>query len=102
MDSAEKSKIVVIKGLNPDIQAIDTHFAVCKEILKGYRTRIDFQGYFGVGGDAVVVGHDADVVEENIDELSSLESQNVGKPVSMIEFEMDLEKCTGKCVGLRP
>jgi 1-pyrroline dehydrogenase len=32
----------------------------------------------------------ADVVEANIDELSALESQNVGKPVSIMEFEMDL------------
>ena len=30
------------------------------------------------------------VIEENIDELSSLESQNVGKPMSIMEFEMDL------------
>jgi 1-pyrroline dehydrogenase len=34
----------------------------------------------------------ADVVEENLEELSRIESQNVGKPSSMIEFEMDLTK----------
>ncbi len=32
----------------------------------------------------------ADRVEENIAELSELESLNVGKPISIIEFEMDL------------
>ncbi len=32
----------------------------------------------------------ADVVAENVEELSRLECQNVGKPVSIIEFEMDL------------
>ena len=32
----------------------------------------------------------ADVIEENIDELSTLESENVGKPMSIMEFEMDL------------
>jgi 1-pyrroline dehydrogenase len=32
----------------------------------------------------------ADVIEDNIEELSRLECENVGKPVSMIEFEMDL------------
>ena len=32
----------------------------------------------------------ADVVEENIEELSSLEAENVGKPLSIIDFEMDL------------
>jgi 1-pyrroline dehydrogenase len=32
----------------------------------------------------------ADVVAENIAELSELESRNVGKPLSTIEFEMDL------------
>lgn len=31
----------------------------------------------------------ADIVEENVAELSELECENVGKPVSMIEFEMD-------------
>ena len=32
----------------------------------------------------------ADVIEANIDELSSIESENVGKPTSIMEFEMDL------------
>ncbi len=32
----------------------------------------------------------ADVVQEHIEELSHLECENVGKPVSIIEFEMDL------------
>ena len=32
----------------------------------------------------------ADVIEDNIEELSRLECENVGKPVSIIEFEMDL------------
>ncbi len=32
----------------------------------------------------------ADAVEENLDELSRIECENVGKPVSIIEFEMDL------------
>ncbi len=32
----------------------------------------------------------ADVIEENVAELSRLECENVGKPVSIIEFEMDL------------
>ncbi|HSL56518.1 MAG TPA: gamma-aminobutyraldehyde dehydrogenase [Acidimicrobiales bacterium] len=32
----------------------------------------------------------ADLIEDNVDELSALETQNVGKPVSIIEFEMDL------------
>ena len=32
----------------------------------------------------------ADVVEENIEELSNLEAENVGKPLSIIDFEMDL------------
>ncbi len=32
----------------------------------------------------------ADAVEENIEELSRIECENVGKPVSIIEFEMDL------------
>ncbi len=31
----------------------------------------------------------ADIVEENVEELSQLECVNVGKPVSIIEFEMD-------------
>ncbi len=34
----------------------------------------------------------ADIVEENIDELSELECLNVGKPVGIVEFEMDLTK----------
>lgn len=32
----------------------------------------------------------ADRIEENIDELSLIECENVGKPVSIVEFEMDL------------
>lgn len=32
----------------------------------------------------------ADVIEENLDELKALEMRNVGKPVSIIEFEFDL------------
>lgn len=32
----------------------------------------------------------ADVITENIDELSRIECENVGKPVSIVEFEMDL------------
>ncbi len=32
----------------------------------------------------------ADRIEENIDELSRIECENVGKPVSIVEFEMDL------------
>ena len=32
----------------------------------------------------------ADIVEENIEELSQLECVNVGKPLGIIEFEMDL------------
>ncbi len=32
----------------------------------------------------------ADAIEANMDELRSLECRNVGKPVSIIEFEMDL------------
>ncbi|MCP4958212.1 MAG: aldehyde dehydrogenase family protein, partial [Actinomycetia bacterium] len=32
----------------------------------------------------------ADVVEENVAELSQLECENVGKPVSIVEFEMDM------------
>jgi len=32
----------------------------------------------------------ADVIEENLEELSAIESQNVGKPKSIMEFEMDL------------
>ena len=32
----------------------------------------------------------ADVLEKNIDELKSIESTNVGKPVSIIDFEFDL------------
>lgn len=32
----------------------------------------------------------ADVIEKNIDELKAIESTNVGKPVSIIDFEFDL------------
>ncbi len=32
----------------------------------------------------------ADTIAANIDDLSAIESENVGKPVSIIEFEMDL------------
>ncbi len=32
----------------------------------------------------------ADAIAENMDELSAIECRNVGKPVSIIEFEMDL------------
>jgi 1-pyrroline dehydrogenase len=32
----------------------------------------------------------ADAIEDNMDELRAIECQNVGKPVSIIEFEMDL------------
>jgi 1-pyrroline dehydrogenase len=32
----------------------------------------------------------ADVIEENLDELRSLEVDNVGKPVSIVDFEFDL------------
>ncbi|MCY4271489.1 MAG: aldehyde dehydrogenase family protein, partial [bacterium] len=31
----------------------------------------------------------ADIVEDNVAELSEIECENVGKPVSIIEFEMD-------------
>lgn len=34
----------------------------------------------------------ADIVDDNIDELSELECLNVGKPVGIVEFEMDLTK----------
>ena len=34
----------------------------------------------------------ADVIDENIDELSRIECENVGKPVGIVEFEMDLTK----------
>ena len=34
----------------------------------------------------------ADIVDENIDELSRIECENVGKPVGIVEFEMDLTK----------
>ncbi len=34
----------------------------------------------------------ADIVDEHIDELSELECVNVGKPVGIVEFEMDLTK----------
>ncbi len=32
----------------------------------------------------------AEIVEENIEELSTIEAENVGKPLSIIDFEMDL------------
>ncbi len=34
----------------------------------------------------------ADIVEANIDELSEIECLNVGKPVGIVDFEMDLTK----------
>ena len=34
----------------------------------------------------------ADIVDANIDELSQIECENVGKPVGIVEFEMDLTK----------
>jgi acyl-CoA reductase-like NAD-dependent aldehyde dehydrogenase len=34
----------------------------------------------------------ADVIDANIDELSRIECENVGKPVGIVEFEMDLTK----------
>jgi len=34
----------------------------------------------------------ADIIDENIDELSRIECENVGKPVGIVEFEMDLTK----------
>ena len=34
----------------------------------------------------------ADVVDANLDELSQIECRNVGKPVGIVEFEMDLTK----------
>jgi len=34
----------------------------------------------------------ADIVDDNIDELSQIECENVGKPVGIVEFEMDLTK----------
>ncbi|HYN32063.1 MAG TPA: gamma-aminobutyraldehyde dehydrogenase [Ilumatobacteraceae bacterium] len=34
----------------------------------------------------------ADIVDANIDELSRIECENVGKPVGIVEFEMDLTK----------
>lgn len=34
----------------------------------------------------------ADVIEDNLDELTRMESENVGKPMSIMEFEMDLTK----------
>ncbi|MFN3217807.1 MAG: gamma-aminobutyraldehyde dehydrogenase [Acidimicrobiales bacterium] len=37
-----------------------------------------------------ILGRVADVIAENIDELSRIECENVGKPVSIVEFEMDL------------
>ena len=37
-----------------------------------------------------MLGRVADVVAANIDELSRIECENVGKPVGIVEFEMDL------------
>jgi 1-pyrroline dehydrogenase len=37
-----------------------------------------------------ILGRVADVIAENLDELSRIECENVGKPVSIVEFEMDL------------
>ncbi len=34
----------------------------------------------------------ADIIDDNIDELSQIECENVGKPVGIVEFEMDLTK----------
>jgi len=34
----------------------------------------------------------ADIVDANIEELSQIECENVGKPVGIVEFEMDLTK----------
>jgi 1-pyrroline dehydrogenase len=34
--------------------------------------------------------HVADILDKNVDELKAIESQNVGKPVSIIDFEFDL------------
>jgi 1-pyrroline dehydrogenase len=34
----------------------------------------------------------ADIVDANIDELSRIECENVGKPIGIVEFEMDLTK----------
>jgi 1-pyrroline dehydrogenase len=34
----------------------------------------------------------ADIVDANIDELSRIECENVGKPVGIVEFEMDLTR----------
>ncbi len=34
----------------------------------------------------------ADIVDDNIDDLSRIECENVGKPVGIVEFEMDLTK----------
>jgi 1-pyrroline dehydrogenase len=34
----------------------------------------------------------ADIVEEHLDELARLECVNVGKPISIVDFEMDLTK----------
>ncbi|MGI9584629.1 MAG: aldehyde dehydrogenase family protein, partial [Acidimicrobiia bacterium] len=34
----------------------------------------------------------ADVIDDNLDELTRIESENVGKPMSIMEFEMDLTK----------
>jgi 1-pyrroline dehydrogenase len=37
-----------------------------------------------------VLFHVADAIEENLDELMRLEMENVGKPVSIVDFEFDL------------
>ena len=34
----------------------------------------------------------ADIIDANIDELSQIECENVGKPIGIVEFEMDLTK----------
>ncbi len=37
-----------------------------------------------------ILGKVAQVIEDNVEELSRIECENVGKPVGIIEFEMDL------------
>ncbi len=37
-----------------------------------------------------IIGRVAEVVAANIDELSRIECENVGKPIGIVEFEMDL------------
>ena len=37
-----------------------------------------------------ILGKVAQVIEDNIEELSRIECENVGKPVGIVEFEMDL------------